>query len=161
MLNFLKRIFVKEIISQTDYSLLNIHDLTGQYLAANANKRKFIRNSFNDDASWNLILQSRVLAVEAVRQQDYDLVKKGIILHSIENARYDLRDNIIRLSLLYNSGKKLKEDPDILFREIAKISDSKIKNVLLSFPKRTPENKSITAMGYKEIYDPQFDYVHK
>lgn len=139
---------------------MDINKLTQDYLEATDDKRQSIRNSFNEDTAWNLLLYSKTLAVEAVRQNNYDLVKKGLILQSIENARTDWRDNIVRLSLLYNSGKKLNENPNTLFEEIANISGNKIKDIFLNFIKRKEEDKSISVMGYKEINEPDFDYVN-
>lgn len=137
---------------------MDINQLTKEYFDATDDKREQIRNSFDEKTSWELLLKSEELAVQAVRQNDYDLVKKGLILQSIENSRTDYRDNLVRVSLLYNSARKLNQDPDNLFREIASISDTEIKELLLDFVKRKEKDKSISVMGYKEISDPEFDY---
>ena len=139
---------------------MDTDQLIKEYLEATNDRREQIRNSFDNDTAWSFLKKCKDLSVEAVRQNNYDFIKQGLVLQSIENARTDKRDNIVRLSLLYNSARKLHQDPDILFEEIAHISAVEIKEILLNFIKRTEREKSISVMGYKEINDPGFDYIY-
>jgi len=150
---------IDEVSKSTIVDPIDIYKLTDDYLNATGEEREAIIKSFDEESSWHLLLESKTLAVEAVKQNNYELVKKGLILHSIENSRNDWRDNLVRLSLLYNSGKKLNENPNILFEEIASISQKNMKELLLSFIQREEKDKSIDVMGYKEVSSPSFDYI--
>lgn len=158
MFTSLKKLFAKLQTKTGKPEPMDVYKLADKYFNANADEREAIRNSFTEQTSWDLLLKSETLAAEAVRKNNYDLVKKGLILHSIENSRTDWRDNLVRFSLLYHSGKKLNEDPNVLFKEIADISQTRMQDLLLGFIKRKEKDKSISVMGYKEINDPDFNY---
>lgn len=133
-----------------------IDTLVDNFTKATAEGRVNIINSVDEDYSWQLVLESKNAAVEAVRQNNYELIRKGLILHSIENSGYDWRDNLIRLTLLYHCAKKLDPNPDLLFKEIAGISQHPMNKLIEDF--LTRNDKTIEAMGYIESYEPEFDY---
>lgn len=101
----------------------------------------------------------REMAKESVRQKSKALLIKGIYANVVENVSWDSRDNLTCLVLLYRSARILGLDPDQEFKTVAKDTDGKGKNLLLTFISRSTELKTLKCIGYKEITEPKFDYI--
>lgn len=96
----------------------------------------------------------------AVKTKDLKFIFEGLFNIDRNILVLDPSDVITTLSLLYNSLIILNYKGDDIFMEfIDNTTSEKLKNHLLSFINRNSEDKSITAMGYKEVYSPEFKYV--
>jgi hypothetical protein len=90
-------------------------------------------------------------AQEAVRTDSAELVWKGLLAMVIEGGRTDVRDNIVRLAVLFNSARLLKLDPSNLFGQAANLSDNPaLSQQIRGFPERAPEHRGLPAFYTKE-----------
>ena len=102
---------------------------------------------------------SRRMAILGVREQSEQRLFEGLIAHVIEDFRYDYRENLMELSLLYHSATKIGSNPVELFERAATFATPETAKHITSFAHRTPELKSIATMGFKEIMTPDgFSY---
>lgn len=130
-----------------------ISDLLESYVNASAEERKFIRDSFSDKYSFTLFFFSERMACLAVRAKSEKYLFEGLIAHAIEGGKFDWRENILVLSLIYHSAVKLGCDPNVLFKRAAGFAEEPIAQIIQEFPDRKPEERSIQAMGYEESTD--------
>jgi hypothetical protein len=83
-------------------------------------------------------------AEEAVQTQSLNWVKKGLLAMAIEGGSVDLRDNIVRIAVLFNSARHLDPDPAILFREVAALArNPALRQAMTGFPHRPPETRDL------------------
>lgn len=132
-----------------------ISNLIGTYINANSEEQNFIRDAFSHKYSSTFFFFSERMACLAVREKSEKYIFEGLIAHAIENGKFDWRENILILSLLYHSAVKIGSDPIALFNKAAEFAEGKIKEIIKSFPNRAPENRSIETMGYVESVNEQ------
>lgn len=118
-------------------------------------ERQFISSVFTDEYSFTFIRFSERMACLAVREKSEKYVFEGLIAHAIEGGKFDWRENILVLSLLYRSAVKIGSDPVVLFNKAAEYAEGEIKAIINGFPNRAPEDRSIAAMGYVEAENDQ------
>lgn len=98
-------------------------------------------------------------AVLAVRQKDQSFIEQGLYANVVEGCRQDFRDNIVQLTKLYHSSLILDFAPDKIFHDVADKTIGEGKDLLISFYKREPVDKTLKCMGIKTTWTPQFDYI--
>lgn len=130
---------------------LKISELIGAYIHCSAEERYFIRDTFSDKYSSTFLFFSQRMACLAVREQSETYLFEGLIAHAIEAGKFDERENMLVLSLVYHSAVKIGADPAFLFKRAADFAVAPIAEIIRKFPDRTPEARSIQAMGYEEV----------
>jgi len=98
-------------------------------------------------------------AVLAVRQKDVEIIYKGLFANVVEGCRQDFRDNIVGLTKLYHSCIMLGLDGDKEFQTVANKTTGQGKDLIESFVKRKPVDKTLQCMGLKTTLTPQFDFI--
>jgi hypothetical protein len=109
-----------------------------------------IVRAFGSDYSFTFLAYAQRMAEQAVCANDPDMLRRGLVAVAIEGFRYDRRETIPVLSLLCHSAMKIGADPVALFREASDVSTPEVKREMMSFVNRAPEDKRISAMGYRE-----------
>lgn len=118
-------------------------------------ERQFISSIFTDDYSFTFICFSERMACLAVREKSEKYLFEGLIAHAIEGGKFDWRENILVLSLLYHSAVKIGTNPDLLFNKAAEFAEGEIREIIRNFPRRAHEDRNIEAMGYVESENEQ------
>lgn len=91
----------------------------------------------------------------SVRKNSCDYLLKGLIALEFAATRSDYRDILMTLSLFYRSAEKLNVDPEKLFREASQYAPSPaVAEFILGYLRRSPENRRIEIMGFKEVDGP-------
>lgn len=130
-----------------------ISDLINAFLKGTMEEQEFARNAFSDEYSFTFLFFSERMACLSVREKLEKYLFEGLIAHAIEGGKFDPRENMLVLSLLYHSAVKIGADPVSLFKRASKFATGKIKEIIAGFPHRKLENRSIEAMGYIESSD--------
>jgi hypothetical protein len=125
-------------------------ELAEYYSKSNKVERERIRNNIDDEIRLLIIGFSDRLATVADRTANQKLLFLALLAHSIEDFRYDERENIIRLALVNHVAIKLKVQPSELFEKVIKLSSVNGAAILRDFNNRPPELKSIRTMGIIE-----------
>lgn len=134
-------------------------DLAEIYAAADANEREAIRASVLDDGRLLLLGFSDRLAIVAERTANPDLLLLALVAHSIEDFRYDERENICHLALVNHVAEKLGARPSALFEQAAQLSSAQGAAALKRFNDRPKPLKSLRAMRIVESQtDAGIDY---
>ena len=90
------------------------------------------------------------MAILAVRIRSQNALKKGLLALVLEGFTCDMRESIMRLTLLSHSAHKIGVDMERLFEEVASSTNGDAERVLREFVGRSVEDKSIESMGYSE-----------
>ncbi|MBI1837592.1 MAG: hypothetical protein HYR91_10045 [Flavobacteriia bacterium] len=98
-------------------------------------------------------------AVLAVQKKNKQFIERGLYANVIEGVRQDFRDNIVQLTKLYHSCILLDLNPINEFQEIADKTNGKGKDLIVSFSKRKPIDKTLKCMGLKTTLAPQFNFI--
>lgn len=148
---------IEEIKIDTNQGLLK---LIGLYKQSSLEQREFIRKSIDNKIAGQLLSYSYIAAIESVRENSKEKLYDGFIAQSIENSRWDYRDNVIILFLLYNSAKRLGENIDMVINKAAELSSSDFADFLTEFTKRNDLDSDLVKLsGYKIVEYPEFNYV--
>jgi hypothetical protein len=85
-----------------------------------------------------------------VRHQDVRELRAGLLAAAIANSiTGDPRDTLPALSLLHRAAEMIGNDPRLEFSSVYEIWGGR-ESALANFLRRTPEDKTIEAMGYEE-----------
>lgn len=133
----------------------DISSVVQRCIEGTAEEQLFIRDTFTDKDSFAFLCFSERMASLAVREKSEKYIFEGLIAHVIEGGKFDWRENILVLSLLYHSAVKIGSDPAVLFNKAAEFASGEIKEIIRSFPNRAPEDRDIGAMGYVESENEQ------
>ncbi len=107
---------------------------------------------------------SERMAILAVRKNSERPLFEGLIAHVIEDFRFDARENLVRLSLLYHSASKIGLDPIALFDRAAALATPKAAKYIRDFARRSPELRRIEAMRFRETITPEgfsYEYIRR
>lgn len=115
------------------------------------------RKKFNPYNPWPLFTFAERMAILGVREHSIQRIFEGLIALAIEDFRYDYREALLILSLLYHSASKISADPLNLFDKAAMFASRETANRLRDFARHpTP----IHQMGYIEaISEDGFKYL--
>ena len=125
--------------------------LTRLYAAADDTTRTAIRGAGTAEQLRLMLPFADRMAILAVRANDPAGITCGLLGHAIEDFRWDPRDNLRSLSLLFHSATKLGIDAAARFREVARLASPSGKKYFLDF---ADSPTSITAMGAREVQGP-------
>jgi hypothetical protein len=104
-----------------------------------------------------LIVFASRMASLAVREQSEAHLKAGLGALALIRGQVDLRDAIIYLSILYDAALRIGADADAIFQSFAD-SDGPMIRYIAGFPARKAADKTIAAMGFSAIEEPEFTY---
>lgn len=125
--------------------------LTRVYAGASDAERGKIRAAGTEEQLRLLMPFADRMAILAVRAKDDARITGGLLAHAIEDFRWDPRENLRSLSLLFRSGEKLGIDAAARFREVARLASPSGKKYFLEF---AGDPKSPATMGFREIDGP-------
>src|SRR5262245_30319042 len=129
--------------------------LTELYLSASDDERLLFFNTAGARFSDYLLVFAERMASVGLREKSTKRLLDGLIALIIEDGRGgDLRSNIMRMAPLYDASGKIGIDSDNLFRTAASYSNNEVAKLIRTFHERPPQNKSLRAMGYKEVDSP-------
>lgn len=97
-------------------------------------------------------------AIYAVRLDDPETLKRGVLALAIENNRLDYRDVMGLLSLLNHSAARLGVQPDSVFSEVMPLAPTQFANMLKGFIQRSGDDRAIRGFGFHEEDTPLFTY---
>ncbi len=141
---------------------LKFIELAERYASLDAAGRERIRNIVNQDCRLLLLGFSDRLAILADRTNDSRMLLLALLAHSIEDFRYDDRENTFRLALINHVAKKLGKKPSKYFDKAIQLSSSRAGKKFREFDDRDDELKSLRAMQIvEEETDTGVDYRYK
>jgi hypothetical protein len=88
------------------------------------------------------------MASLAVRRTSKEDLWRGLVAIAAEGWAEDTRENLAVLSLLHDATIRLGLEPRAFFEQLRPYTSKAIADAVESFPARTPEAKTIAAMGY-------------
>jgi hypothetical protein len=135
-------------------------ELCDLYVSASAKERDEIRSNLSLPGANVMGGFANVMAVEAVRQNSPDLVRKALIALSIENCRPDYRDSTACLSRVFHSAVKLGMDVPHVFSEMAAISGPAGTKLFLNWLARDPALQSLAKFFIAEGTDSDGKFIY-
>lgn len=128
--------------------------LIDTFIQADSSGRALILSGIRDKHSGWLFAYGQRMAELAVREDSRERLFYGLLALIIEGFKSDYRDNMVIWAPLYHSATKIGIDPAALFSEAASYANNTVSEWILDFPKRSPENRSLKAMGFREASAP-------
>jgi hypothetical protein len=144
----------QSLIGPTQNSLDSaLREFCRAFAEADEDSRARIRESISTDEFYTLLMFSKRAAVFAMREQNVDWVVNGLTaVAMVEQERTDFRDILWALGVLYHSAKRIGDNPDILLRNAAAISEPNVSELILGFIRRSPTDKNLqSSWGYDEV----------
>lgn len=138
----------EELPSEVDQTFLKLADC---YSQTSAEKRYAVREAVPDDLRLLLIGFSDRFSILAERGRQKQYLRTALLAHSIEDFRWDERENIFRLALVDHVAKKLGEDVETLFQDISSLSSPRSAARFRRYRSRKPELRTLKAMGIVEV----------
>jgi hypothetical protein len=132
---------------------LKISELIRGWMTLDDRARAEAAEAIEEEQRATLLAFSERMASLAVRRQDSTLIVLGVVALGVDGWRYDWRDNVLVLSLHYDAARRCGRSPEVLFDEAARLLPRKPKEALGQFLRRSNEDKSIEAMGYRAAAD--------
>jgi hypothetical protein len=129
-----------------------IRDLCDEFAQLIENDRRTFSSTLSTDDFDTLRYFAVRSAVFALQEQDADLVKRGLIaVTMMEKERYEFRDILIALSLLYYTAYRIGEDPDRLFRDAADLAEPGVSKVIARYTEHKAKGENPDAGIYQEV----------
>lgn len=144
---FSRKGYGKQFPGECDSKFMKLAD---HYAQSNDLERTAIRDWIKDECRLYIIGFSDRFAIIADRTKNKRLLLLALLAHSMEDFRYDERENIIRLALVNHIAEKLNQRPSELFEKAAQLSSLNGAKALRAFINRPPELKSLRTMGIIE-----------
>jgi hypothetical protein len=134
-----------------------IAKLISIFIAATPLERKTVSEEVAKlELTFAFLAFSERMAILGIRENSESRLFEGLMAHVIEDFRYDDRENLLVISLLYHSAVKIGLNPVDLFQKAAAFARPEAANFILRFAQNP---RSIHSMGYKEIMNPEgFSY---
>jgi hypothetical protein len=132
-----------------------ISDFVKVFIRSEAAGRELILRKSTEKNSFALIIFAERMAVLAVREQSRERLLEGLIALIIEGFKFDYRDTMMVFAPLLHSARKIGVDPVELFNEAASHAKNLVSEYLIDFLKRSPNDQSLKAMGFKEVATPE------
>ena len=127
------------------------YKLSDLYCSAHDSQREAIRQKWDFKRSWRLPDQNTFACQIPGERTCEQRILASLIYNSIEDCRFDWRDNLVSLCQIYHSTIHAGMNPDVLFREVARLSSPETSETIIGFIERTDEDKSLEAFDLKEV----------
>ena len=130
--------------------------LTMLYINSGAKERAELCNLWPFERTWSHGSAASLTFRIGENFSPKDRIISGLIAYTIapEVREGDYRDTMAHLAWYYQCLVVVGEDPDAIFRDIARISDSTVATWLTDFADRTPEYKSLKAFCLERYISP-------
>lgn len=129
----------------------SINSLCVSFETSSEEMREEIVSHVTREISYLFLIFSDQAALEGLRRRDAKCIIRGLEALTIENCKADCRDSTLRLAPLYHSAVSIGADPEKLIASVAAIAVEPARtHLLLSFLKRSPENRELEKFGLKE-----------
>ena len=128
-----------------------VTSVVDDYIAGTESERATVRAAFDTGQSFGWLVYAERMASLALRTMSRLVLLQGLVALIIEGFRLDARENIPILSLLNRSAEKMGIDPSVLFNEATRLAPEPTATQFKKFSDRSPDQKSINAMGYQEL----------
>jgi hypothetical protein len=128
-----------------------VSDLLDDFAAAPSEDREKIIDALALKQSAGLLTFAERMAILAVREGSVDRLKKAVLALVVEGFRWDERETILVLSLIAHSASKLGIEIGVLLDATKRVAPEPVARHIAQFLARTPEDRSISAMGYSEV----------
>lgn len=137
-----------------DSVIEGINSLCMSFETGSEETRREIISCVTREISYLFLMFCDMAALEALRRKDERCIVRGLEALTIENCKGDWRDSTLRLAPLYHSAVSIGADSEKLIASVAAIAVEPAKTrLLLSFLKRSPENRELANFGLKEAVD--------
>jgi hypothetical protein len=130
-----------------------ITDLVKGYLELDDEDKRTVRLSVERDQKFVFLAFAERMASLAIRLESREPLMLAMIAMFLQIGIGDVREDIIRLSLVHAAAQKLEIDPRSVFMESAQQFGLGDTSGLEAFLRRSDEDKSIKSMGYTEGMD--------
>ncbi|WP_299902319.1 hypothetical protein [uncultured Aquimarina sp.] len=150
MNNLLSKILTKIEQSEEQNDLLykELINLVLPIEDINPTEFKKLSREISDKTQKKIILTSGKLALVAIKNKNQNFIRAALILQALENFQLDPRENILRLSLIWEVCKKLKLNFKEEINLVKQISSKRTITHLNEFYERPDYMKSLKTMGF-------------
>ncbi len=145
---FIRRGYGDGLPSKVDHLF---SQLGGYYIKCSPEDRERLRQAVDDDTRLLLVGFSDRFATIAARTGDKACLFLALVAHSIEDFRYDARENIFRLVLIEHVANRLGVEMDELMKVVIDLSSDHCANYLREYLARPSEMNTLETMGITEI----------
>jgi len=122
-------------------------------------EKQTVSASLSDEQRQFLFNAARGMAVLAVRKNDTQQIRYGLLALMLEAGRYDSRETVSYLSLLDHSAKKVRANLGEFFESARARALAEMAAFTERFLAKPDAEKRIELFGYKEVDRPSgFDY---
>ncbi|MBN2005842.1 MAG: hypothetical protein JXA21_20965 [Anaerolineae bacterium] len=129
--------------------------LVAHYVSASRVGRAKISSLLSKDSCIKLNIFAERMAMLSVRQNSPERLQEGLIALLMIDSRIDYRDVLMVLSLICHSAGKLGLDLESFFEKVLQYAYRPVvADSFRRFLRRESQDRSITAMGYREIEGP-------
>lgn len=143
------------------YGTLNIPSLRDEeitklieaWIELDTAARQVAAQQIMETQRFTLLAYSERMASYAVRTRDQRRIFLGLLALGVDGWKGDWRDNAEILCLHYDAAKVIGAVPNQIFEKAAKFLPLKVATALRLFIQRSPEDKSLEAMGYSAASD--------
>jgi hypothetical protein len=130
-----------------------ITELIAGYLTLDDDDRKKARESVQRDQKFVFLAFAARMASLAVRLKSQDPLIMAMMAMFLQIGTGDVREDILRLTLIHAAARKIGIDPRFVFLESARQFGLQDTSGLEAYLRRSEEDKSLNSMGYAEGTD--------
>ena len=136
------------IVSDVDRQ---IETICREYMIATEEQRAELRRMATNYGS--LLHFAHRMAIRAMRTDNIDYIRLGLISIVLENACNDPRETISNLAMLNHAASYIKCSFAALAEDAVKVSSPGMAEYIREFVARDCESQSLEAMGLREVHD--------
>lgn len=118
------------------------------WLALDDSSKKAAILPLTEQHSSVLQAYSERMASLAVRNHDREHLFFGLLALGLDDWRFDYRENLLALCLLYDAALRIGVCPDDVFEEAARLLPENAAKGLRAYLRRDERGKSLEVMGY-------------
>jgi hypothetical protein len=145
---------LNEILNMQDRAEAYYH-LVEYFTKSSDAVREKIRSSWDFGKKW-VYANPFYLARELPNHRPcYERIKASLMYYAIAGSKViiDVRDDLIGIAQLYQAAIVIGHDPDVLFEEVAQLSDKGIASLLRDYTTRDDYSKSLEVFGWSKVID--------
>lgn len=141
---------IQSEVDKTDFS--DLWKLVDAYERMEEVQREFVRNEiYHAKCNLKILSISEYLSQIAYNEKKEQFVQTALTLHSIEDFKWDPRENTIYLSIIWFVLHYLELDAAVMFDRVMAMSSAHAAFCLNEFYNRPAALKSLEAMGVKVV----------
>lgn len=141
---------IQSEVDKVDFS--DLRKLVNTYAGMEEAQRVFVRNEiYHTKCNLKILSISAYLAQIAYNEKKEQFVQDALALHSMEDFKWDPRENTIYLSIIWFVLHYLELDATVIFNKVMAMSSEHARFHLNEFYNRPAALKSLKAMGVKAV----------